>query len=207
MPRGRRRSAPSQVAPAAAAVDDAFTDDLLRRIRSNYGTVGICIYRVGSRRVQNGWGFGGALSVCRFHGDFSHIVRKNERETELDKDHALKRLAVRCVLFAGRSFPPTGFWTGWVRPLWFQRGHYVAGHYQPFFPKVSERRHRYVRFFGLGRGSRCYSQPGHGGKFLGNGRWQSENRTAGRHNLSDSFSDRIACFEPKDERLHFKVTG
>ena len=99
---------------------------------------------------------------------------------------------------------PTGFWTGWVRPLWFQRGHYVAGHYQPFFPKVSERRHRYVRFFGLGRGSRCYSQPGHGGKFLGNGRWQSENRAAGRHNLSDLFSDRIACFEPKDEIFTLK---
>ena len=59
----------------------------------------------------------------------------------------------------------------------------------------------HVRFFGLGRGSRCYSQPGHGGKFLGNGRWQSENRTAGRHNLSDLFSDRIACFKSKDERF------
>lgn len=132
----------------------------------------------------------GPVCLPAFMGILAYCTEKSEK-LNLTKTMLLSGLlCVACYLLP--LFPPTGFWTGWVRPLWFQRGHYVAGHYQPFFPKVSERRHRYVRFFGLGRGSRCYSQPGHGGKFLGNGRWQSENRTAGRHDLPDPFSDRIA---------------
>lgn len=146
----------------------------------------------------------GPCLFAAFMGISRILYGKMSEKLNLTKTMLLSGLlCVACYLLAALS-PPTGFWTGWVRPLWFQRGHYVAGHYQPFFPKVSERRHRYVRFFGLGRGSRCYSQPGHGGKFLGNGRWQSENRTAGRHNLSDLFSDRIACFEPKDEIFTLK---
>ena len=146
----------------------------------------------------------GPCLFAAFMGISRILYGKMSEKLNLTKTMLLSGLmCVACYLLAALS-PPTGFWTGWVRPLWFQRGHYVAGHHQPFFPKVSERRHRYVRFFGLGRGSRCYSQPGHGGKFLGNGRWQSENRTAGRHNLSDLFSDRIACFEPKDEIFTLK---
>lgn len=146
----------------------------------------------------------GPCLFAAFMGISRILYGKMSEKLNLTKTMLLSGLlCVACYLLAALS-PPTGFWTGWVRPLWFQRGHYVAGHYQPFFPKVSERRHRYVRFFGLGRGSRCYSQPGHGGKFLGNGRWQSENRTAGRHNLSDLFSDRIACFEPKNEIFTLK---
>ena len=178
-------------------MDDDFADDLFRRIRSDYGTVGICIYRVGSRCIQNRWGFGWPLSVCRFHGDLSYAVRKNEREPEPDKDHAAERLAVRVMLFAGFSFPLADSWPDRMCPLRFQRGHYVAGYYQPFFPKVPARRHRYVCFFGVSRRFWRYSKPGNGRKFLGTGRRQSENRTSGCHNLSYSPSSLFACFEPK----------
>lgn len=51
-----------------------------------------------------------------------------------------------------------------------------------------------------------YSRPGSGRKFLGTVWRQSENRTAGRHNFPDSSGSLLACFEPKDEISHPKVT-
>lgn len=51
-----------------------------------------------------------------------------------------------------------------------------------------------------------YSRPGSARKFLGTVWRQSENRTAGRHNFPDSSGSLLACFEPKDEISHPKVT-
>ena len=178
-------------------MDDDFADDLFRRIRSDYGTMGVCIYRVGSRGFQNRWGSGWSLSICRFHGDLPHIVRKNKREAEPVQDYAAERLSVRGMLSDGLSFPFADSWTDWMCSLRVRRGHYVAWHNQPFFPKVSTRRHRYVCFFGVSRGFRRYSKPGNGRKFLRNGWRQSENRAAGRRNLPHPSSSLFACFKPK----------
>ena len=85
----------------------------------------------------------GPCLFAAFMGISRILYGKMSEKLNLTKTMLLSGLlCVACYLLAALS-PPTGFWTGWVRPLWFQRGHYVAGHYQPFFPKVSERRHRY----------------------------------------------------------------
>ena len=177
-------SCPSEAASAAAAVDDDFADDLCRGIGSGYGTVGVRVYRVGSRRVQNRGRFGRPLSVCPFHGNLPNAVRKNQREIELDQNHAVVRLAVRGVLFAGLPFPLANSWLGRMRSLWFRCGHYVAGYHQSILSGMSERRYRDVRVFGLSGGFRRHSKPGSGGKHLGTGWRQSEDRAACGNSIS-----------------------
>ena len=112
----------------------------------------------------------GPCLFAAFMGISRILYGKMSEKLNLTKTMLLKRLAVRGMLFAGLSFPPTGSWTGWVRPLWFQRGHYVAGYDQPFFPKMSARRHRHVRCFGVSRGFWQHSKSGNGRQSLGNGR-------------------------------------
>lgn len=109
-------------------------------------------------------------------------------------------LCVSCYFLASLSFATS--WSGRVCYLRLQCRHYVAGDYQPFFPEMSERRHRYVCFFGVSRRFWRYSRPGYSRNFLGNGWWQSENRVAGRHNLSNPLSGGFALFEPKNKIFH-----
>lgn len=76
----------------------------------------------------------GPCLFAAFMGISRILYGKMSEKLNLTKTMLLSGLlCVACYLLAALS-PPTGFWTGWVRPLWFQRGHYVAGHYQPFFP-------------------------------------------------------------------------
>lgn len=92
-------------------------------------------------------------------------------------------LCVVCYLLASLS-PLANSWLGRMRSLWFRCGHYVAGYHQSILSGMSERRYRDVRVFGLSGGFRRHSKPGSGGKHLGTGWRQSEDRAACGNSIS-----------------------
>ncbi len=95
------KSPASETAPTAADVAHDSADDLLRRVRSDHGAVGVCIYRVSARRVQDDRGSGWPVSVCRFHGNRPYAIRKNKWKIESGKTMLISGiLCVACYLLA-----------------------------------------------------------------------------------------------------------
>lgn len=127
---------------------------------------------------------------------------ENEQETEPGKDHA----AVRDMLFSGFSFPLPILSLPGCALCGFSVGVMWPGTISLSSQRCPRGGTAMFAFLALAGDPWRYSRPGSGRKFLGTVWRQSENRTAGRHNFPDSSGSLLACFEPKDEISHPKVT-